>query len=144
MIAERLDKNGAISRQSHEKALNVKEKITDYFKGVPVQTPFEWLDMKCFTDLQKKVLIATSSIDYGNCCSYKDIAAAIGSPKAYRFVGNTMAINTFPILIPCHRVIRSDLSTGQYRGGTDLKKKLIEHEATTVKVKKPSFFQPLP
>jgi len=143
-IFERLDKNGAIIRQSHEKVFKIKKRIADYFKGIPIQTPFEWLDMKGFTDLQKKVLTATSNIEYGNCCSYKEIAANIGRPKACRFVGNTLAINPFPILIPCHRVIRSDLTTGQFRGGTDLKRKLIEHEARTVKSKTQRFFQPLP
>ena len=50
-------------------------------------------------------------------------------PRAYRFVVTTLANNPFPILIPCHRVIRSDSSFGQFGGGTDLKRKMIELEA---------------
>ena len=117
----------------HKTALSVKKQIMNYFRGIPIQTPFQWLDMTCLTPLQKEVLVVTSAIDYGTCCTYKDVAVAIGMPKAYRFVGNTLAINPFPILIPCHRVIRSDTTAGQFEGGTDLKIKLIEHEIKTYK-----------
>jgi len=61
--------------------------------------------------------------------SYRDIAVAVGRPRAYRFVGTTLANNPFPILIPCHRVIRSDGSFGLFGGGSDMKRKLIELEA---------------
>jgi methylated-DNA-[protein]-cysteine S-methyltransferase len=61
--------------------------------------------------------------------SYKTIAAAVDRPKAYRFVGTTLAINPFPILIPCHRVIRSDGAIGEYGGGSALKKWLIDLES---------------
>jgi methylated-DNA-[protein]-cysteine S-methyltransferase len=128
----------------HETALSVKEQIVNYFRGMPIKPPAKWLDMTCLTPLQKEVLVATSSIGYGTCCTYKDIAVAIGRPKACRFVGNTLAINPFPILIPCHRVIRSDMTAGQFEGGTDLKIKLIEHEIRTATTKTPHFFQPAP
>ncbi|UCD31652.1 MAG: methylated-DNA--[protein]-cysteine S-methyltransferase [Desulfobacterales bacterium] len=68
-------------------------------------------------------------IPYGQLKSYKEIAAAIQRPRAYRFVGSTLAINPYPILIPCHRVIRSDSSFGRFGGGAELKRKLIEMEA---------------
>ncbi len=53
----------------------------------------------------------------------------IDHPGAYRFVGTALSKNPFPIIVPCHRVIRSDGGYGQFGGGTDLKKKLIELEA---------------
>lgn len=132
-ITEIIHKHKGGRHQVHKTALSVKKQIINYFRGIPVQTPFQWLDMTCLTPLQKEVLVATSAIDYGTCCTYKDVAAAIGRPKACRFVGNTLAINPFPILIPCHRVIRSDSTAGQFEGGTDLKIKLIEHEIKTSK-----------
>ena len=84
--------------------------------------------MAGLTLLQKLVLRATTDIPYGSVRSYKQIAEAIHRPRAYRFVGSTLAKNPFPILIQCHRVIRSDSSLGQFGGGTDLKRKLIEIE----------------
>lgn len=84
------------------------------------------------TRLQQSVLAATASIPCGELRSYKDIAEAIDRPRAYRFVGTTLGENPFPIVIPCHRVIRSDGSYGQFGGGTDLKRKMIELEASTI------------
>ena len=114
---------------SHAKALTVAETIKQYFKGTPAQPNWPWLDMESLTPLQQSVLRATADIPFGTVRSYKDIAAAIDRPRAYRFVGTTLANNPFPILIPCHRVIRSDATLGQFGGGTDLKRKLIGLEA---------------
>jgi methylated-DNA-[protein]-cysteine S-methyltransferase len=114
---------------SHAKALTVAEIIKQYFKGTPAKLNWPWLDMQSLTPLQQSVLRATADIPFGTVRSYKDIAAAIDRPRAYRFVGTTLANNPFPILIPCHRVIRSDATLGQFGGGTDLKRKLIGLEA---------------
>ncbi len=114
---------------SQKQAVVVKELITDYFKGKPIQPPWKWMDLSCVTALQKSVLAATSRISYGELRSYKDIADAIHRPRAYRFVGTALGKNPFPILIPCHRVIRSDHSFGCFGGGSELKRKLIELEA---------------
>jgi O-6-methylguanine DNA methyltransferase len=54
---------------------------------------------------------------------------AIGRPGAYRFVGTTLGKNPYPILIPCHRIIRSDKGMGGFGGGIDLKKRLIDFES---------------
>ncbi len=124
IIAEGQSKPG-----SHAKAFTVAETIKQYFKGTPAQPNWPWLDMESLTPLQQSVLRATADIPFGTVRSYKDIAAAIDRPRAYRFVGTTLANNPFPILIPCHRVIRSDATLGQFGGGTDLKRKLIGLEA---------------
>ena len=113
----------------HDKAFKVKESIIDYFKGKPVSSPWGWLETGGLTKLQKSVLACTADIPYGELRSYKDIAVAVGRARAYRFVGTTLANNPFPILIPCHRVIRSDRSFGRFGGGSDMKRKLIELEA---------------
>jgi len=113
----------------HQKAKMVSDLIIDYFNGRDLLIPLEWLDMDRLTKLQKSVLIATADIQYGKLSTYKKIAASVGFPKAYRFVGNTLANNPYPILIPCHRVIRSNSSIGGFTGGTELKKKLIALEA---------------
>jgi len=113
----------------HDETFMVKESIIDYFKGKPIQPPLEWLEMGSLTKLQQSVLASTANIPYGELRSYKDIAMAVGRPRAYRFVGTTLTNNPFPILIPCHRVIRSDGSFGRFGGGSDMKRKLIELEA---------------
>ena len=94
---------------------------------------WEWLDAGELTELQKSVYSATVKIPYGKLSSYKKIAQAINRPNAYRFVGATLAKNPFPILIPCHRVIRSNNTIGQFAGGKNLKIKMIELERDTVK-----------
>lgn len=80
------------------------------------------------TPFQKKVWQALQGIPYGALVSYRDIAAAIGMPHAYRAVGNANGRNPVPIIIPCHRVIASDGSLGGYSAGLELKKKLIALE----------------
>lgn len=113
----------------HSKALKVSESIIDYFKGKPLRVPWKWMDLCDLTELQKTVLAAVADIPYGKVRAYKDIAETIGRPGASRFVGTTVAKNPFPILIPCHRVIRSDGSIGQFGGGPELKRKMIALES---------------
>ncbi|MGH3803493.1 MAG: methylated-DNA--[protein]-cysteine S-methyltransferase, partial [Pseudonocardiaceae bacterium] len=68
-------------------------------------------------------------ISYGSTRSYADIAAAAGRPKAVRAVGTACATNPIPLVVPCHRVVRSDGSFGGYRGGPDAKRVLLMLEA---------------
>ena len=60
--------------------------------------------------------------------TYSGLAAAVGSPKAARAVGTALANNPFPIVIPCHRVIRANGALGQFGGGVSMKKTLLERE----------------
>ena len=89
---------------------------------------WKWLDTSGLTELQKSVYFATAKIPFGKLSSYKKIAEIINRPNAYRFVGTTLAKNPFPVLIPCHRVIRSNNTIGQFAGGKKLKIKMIELE----------------
>ena len=122
-------KPGRSQSGSHEKAVALAESINAYFKGKPLQPPWHWMDMGGLTPLQRAVLTATADIPYGELRSYREVAEAVDRPRAYRSVGSALAKNPFPLLIPCHRVIRSDGSYGCFGGGTDLKKRLIELEA---------------
>lgn len=70
-----------------------------------------------------------STIPYGKTVSYKEIAISAGNPKACRAVGMANNRNPLPILIPCHRVIGADGKLIGYRGGVDLKRRLLELEA---------------
>ena len=116
---------------SHRQALLVINSIQDYFLGKMEFFPpvfFEWMNFGNMTPLEKKVLQATALIPYGQTASYSDIAGAVGRQKAYRFVGNTLAKNPFPVIVPCHRVIKSDGSYGGFGGGRDLKIKMLALE----------------
>ncbi len=125
---------GRFPEGAHPLARKVARSVTDYFKGRPLQIewpPWSWLDLGELTPLQRAVLEETARIPYGKTAAYRDIAAAVGRPNACRFVGSTMAKNPFPMLIPCHRVVRSDGSPGGFGGGTPLKQALIDLERRT-------------
>ena len=82
------------------------------------------------TELQIKVWKELSKIPKGEVRTYKQIAKSIGKPKSSRAVANACAKNPYPIVIPCHRVIRSDGTVGGYsgEGGVKLKKELLKKE----------------
>jgi len=107
----------------------VSKLISDCFKGKSLTLPWEIFRLNGMTSLEKTVLYKTAGIPFGSTKTYKEIAESISRPKAYRFVGTTMAKNPFPILIPCHRVIRSDKKIGGFAGGSELKKKMIDYES---------------
>lgn len=129
-LVETIGVQGTVETGFHKKAVFIKQSIIDYFKGKPINIPPALLDMKTLTGLEQSVLYATAKIEYGKLKTYKEIAELIHRPRASRFVGNALAKNPFPVLIPCHRVIRSDGSYGKFGGGPDLKRKMIELEAT--------------
>ena len=87
------------------------------------------LDWTLAGAFQRRVLEATREIPFGETRPYAWVARAIGQPKAYRAVGNALARNPIPIIIPCHRVIASDGSLGGYGGGLALKQKLLQLES---------------
>lgn len=91
--------------------------------------------MKELTEFEWKVLSATAKIPIGETRSYQWIARAIGSPKAMRAVGQALKKNPYPVIIPCHRVIRGDGSLGGYQGkkGTRKKARLLHLEKEIAK-----------
>jgi methylated-DNA-[protein]-cysteine S-methyltransferase len=72
------------------------------------------LDLSYLTPFQKRVVEHCRKIGYGRTRSYGELAELAGSPRAARAVGSTMAANRFPLIVPCHRVINSDGSPGNY------------------------------
>jgi methylated-DNA-[protein]-cysteine S-methyltransferase len=80
------------------------------------ETALKELEKYDLTEFQKKVLIATLSIKKGETKTYKQIAEQIGKRKAYRAVGTALRLNPLAPTIPCHRVVKSDGSTGNYSG----------------------------
>ena len=80
------------------------------------------------TDFQRRVWRAMQCIPYGEVCTYAQLAAQVGQPRAVRAVGNAAAANPVVIVIPCHRVIRSDGTIGNYGGGRRRKSRLLALE----------------
>jgi len=80
------------------------------------------------TGFQQRVWAALRRIPVGETASYADIAAEVGSPRAVRAVGRANATNPTGIVVPCHRVVRSDGTLGGYGGGLDRKRWLLRHE----------------
>jgi methylated-DNA-[protein]-cysteine S-methyltransferase len=126
------------SRQSGEKkdsrllpdeAADFRRLIHDYFGGRATAIPWHLLDLDPLTPLQRMVLHETAKIDPGDRKPYEDIAKAIGRPRAARFVGSALAKNPFPLIVPCHRVVRKDGKIGNFGGGRAMKKWLLEFEA---------------
>jgi methylated-DNA-[protein]-cysteine S-methyltransferase len=76
------------------------------------------------------VLRATAEIPYGQTSSYRAVATRAGSPRAVRAAGTALATNPLPIVVPCHRVLRSGGALGSYRGGTAAKAALLELEGS--------------
>ncbi|WP_319524306.1 MGMT family protein [uncultured Desulfosarcina sp.] len=115
--------------REHSQATIVAQDLIGYFNGKAIDIPWQWMDLSRFTPSQQAVYQAVAGIPYGETASYGQVAKMAGLPRAARFVGTTMANNPYPVLIPCHRVIRSDGSAGLFGGGEALKIRMLAMEA---------------
>jgi methylated-DNA-[protein]-cysteine S-methyltransferase len=103
------------------------KRLKDYFAGKRVGFPDE-LDFSWATDFQRQVWRITQTIPYGETKSYSWIAKRLGKSGA-RAVGQALARNRLPVIIPCHRVLASDGSLSGYSGGVGVKESLLRLEA---------------
>jgi methylated-DNA-[protein]-cysteine S-methyltransferase len=87
------------------------------------------VDLSLATGFRRRVLEYLPTIGYGHTASYAVVAAGVDNPRAVRAVGTACATNPLPLLIPCHRVVRADGGMGQYLGGTENKRHLLDLEA---------------
>lgn len=116
-------------KEDNSKFSKLTSELNEYFSGkrknfdVPLQLEG--------TEFQKNVWQQLSKIPYGATASYKDIATAVGKPKAVRAVGTAVGANPVCIIAPCHRVISSDGSLGGYAGGLRNKKILLKLEGNS-------------
>jgi methylated-DNA-[protein]-cysteine S-methyltransferase len=105
--------------------------LDEYFAGrrrdftVPV-------DLQLAQGFGRRVLEATARIPFGRTASYADVAARAGSPRGSRAAGNALGANPIPIVVPCHRILRSGGALGGYTGGLDRKRRLLAIEDISV------------
>jgi methylated-DNA-[protein]-cysteine S-methyltransferase len=105
----------------------VKRELDEYFAGR--RRTFDLaLDWALIAPFGRRVLKMTAAIPYGGHLSYAEIAAEAGSPRGARAAGNALGANPIPIVIPCHRVLRSGGALGGYGGGLERKRFLLELE----------------
>jgi methylated-DNA-[protein]-cysteine S-methyltransferase len=112
---------------SAEPFADLIKRLKDYFAGKKVAFP-DKLDPSGATDFQRQVWRITQTIPYGETRSYSWIAKRLGKSGA-RAVGQALARNRLPVIIPCHRVLASDGSLSGYSGGVGVKESLLRLEA---------------
>jgi methylated-DNA-[protein]-cysteine S-methyltransferase len=107
--------------------VNVSRQLREYFGGMRdhFEVPFDFSGVSLFT---QSVLTATTQVPFGHLSTYRDIAQQVGRPSATRAVGNALGRNPIPVIIPCHRIVRSDHSIGGYTGGIEIKERLLSLE----------------
>lgn len=117
---------GAVHGESNAVTRQAAAEIEQYFAGkrrdftVPLDRSGD--------GFRTQAQAALTDIKYGCTETYSELAARIGNPRAVRAVGSACATNPLPIVVPCHRVLRSDGSLGGYAGGFEMKRELIELE----------------
>ena len=108
---------------------SVRRELDEYFHGQ--RTRFDLpLDWSLTGGFGRRVLERTARIPYGEVSTYKDVAAAAGSPRGARAAGNALGANPIPIVVPCHRVLHSGGGLGGYGGGLDRKEFLLRLEGS--------------
>lgn len=105
----------------------VRRELDEYFEGrrQRFETPVDWALTRGFF---RRVLQATARIGYGQVSTYAEVAAGAGSAKAVRATGNGLGSNPMPVVVPCHRVLRTGGGLGGYTGGIERKEFLLALE----------------
>ena len=120
---------------------NIAWKISEIYEGKDVDINLEMFDLRVDksddklpvkSSFMKNVLLETYNIPHGKVETYKSLAKKLDS-RAYRAVGTALARNPFPLIIPCHRVVKSDFFIGQYGGGAEMKKTILKKEGVKIK-----------
>jgi methylated-DNA-[protein]-cysteine S-methyltransferase len=109
----------------------VRRELEEYFEGR--REDFDvTLDWSLTTGFRRRVLQQCARIPFGATSTYKEMAIAAGSPRAFRAAGGALGSNPIPIIVPCHRVLASGGGLGGYTGGLERKRRLLSLEAPTL------------
>lgn len=105
----------------------VRRELDEYFDGRRRRFDFR-IDWVLMGDFQRRVLKATYRIPFGEVSTYRDVATEAGAPAGSRAAGNALGANPIPIVVPCHRVVRTGGGLGGYTGGLHRKEHLLKLE----------------
>ena len=111
---------------------DVRRQLDEYFAGSRERFELK-TDRALIHGFARAVLAQTSKIPYGSFLTYGEVAAEAGNPRAHRAAGSALARNPIPIVIPCHRVLRSGGVIGNYGGGPEMKARLLAMEGANVR-----------
>jgi methylated-DNA-[protein]-cysteine S-methyltransferase len=114
-------------KSSGDEIAELRRRIQDFFLGAPDPIPLSLVDTSVCRSFQLSVLKEEHAIPRGKTSSYGRVANRLNS-LAVRAVGSALARNPFPIVIPCHRAVRSDRTIGQYQGGVEMKRQILSME----------------
>jgi methylated-DNA-[protein]-cysteine S-methyltransferase len=108
-----------------------RRELDEYFEGrrTEFDLSIDWALTRGFTT---EVLRATAAVGFGQTTTYAEVAGAAGSPRAVRAAGNSLGSNPMPIVVPCHRVLRTGGALGGYTGGVERKEFLLRLEGVLV------------
>lgn len=127
-VAERLAENISPRVLEAPRRLDpVRRELDEYFEGKRHEFDLP-LDHSLTHGFTRKVLEAAARIPFGETRSYRDMATAAGSPRAVRAAGNALGHNPIPIIVPCHRILRTGGALGGYTGGIHRKEHLLRLE----------------
>jgi methylated-DNA-[protein]-cysteine S-methyltransferase len=109
----------------------VRRELDEYFEGhrTKFELPIDWTLTRGFTT---EVLRATAAVGFGHTTTYSEVARTAGSPRAVRAAGNSLGSNPMPIVVPCHRVLRTGGGLGGYTGGLERKEFLLRLEGAII------------
>lgn len=105
----------------------VRRELEEYFEGRRRTFAVE-VDLSGVHGFGRRILEETARIPFGSVATYRDVATGAGSPAAVRAAGNALGANPVPIVVPCHRVVRTGGGLGGYTGGLERKQRLLELE----------------
>lgn len=106
----------------------IRRELDEYFAGTrrAFDLPIDWTLVR--TPFSRRILQATARVRFGSATTYAGVAAEAGSARAVRAAGNALGANPMPIVVPCHRVLRTGGGLGGYTGGLEKKRVLLELE----------------
>lgn len=140
IVQEKYEKEGELTINKKSKPFNnFLKQLNNYFNEKDYKFSLDYLNLDKLTEFQRKVLKTEFQTPKGKINTYKGLAKAIGSPGAYRAVGNALSKNPYPIIIPCHRTVKSNRTIGGYGGfsmGFESKKTLLELDGLMIQGKK--------
>ncbi len=131
-------KEGASSDGSSPYLARARKLLKHYLNGKKVSFAKLPFDLTGYTDFERSVLKKLSGVRWGERLCYQDLAARVGRPRASRAIGSVMRKNRLPILLPCHRVIRSGGRLGKYSKGQSWKRFLLTLESRSLDRNRPA------